>query len=70
MENEKYFKSLLKAFDAEIKAIKKATTTNEVTVHERKIIPLMNELQLALPRLGNDAHDMGVKRRKELSSGH
>lgn len=69
MENEKYLKSLLKRYDAEIKSIKTATTTSEISVHERRIMPLMNEMQLALPRLGNDAHDEAVKRRKELNSG-
>lgn len=69
MKNEKYFKSVLKAFDSEIKAIKKATTTDEVTVHERRVMPLLTELQLAVPRLGEDVRDTVAERRKELKNG-
>lgn len=69
MKNEKYFKTVFKAFGAEIKAIKKATTTTEVTVHERKIMPLLTEMQLAIPRLGEDVRDVVAERRKELKNG-
>lgn len=66
MENEKYFKSLLKKFDAEIKKMKAATTPNEVSYHERQALPLLTEMQLALPRLGNDLQAESRHRRSEL----
>ena len=44
MENEKYFKEILKRFDKQVKALKSAKTPNDVSTCEREIAPIMNEL--------------------------
>ena len=67
MENQKYFKSVLKDFDKELKAIQKAKSSEEISTHERAIRPIFAELQLAVPRLGNDIMKASRQRRRELA---
>jgi hypothetical protein len=67
MEREKYFKEVLKAFDAELKGIKTATNPSDISYHERKIRPLFTELHLALPLIEEDIVKASRERRKELT---
>lgn len=69
MENEKYFKEILKRFDKQVKVLKSAKTPNDISTCEREIAPIMNELQMALPRLGDDIFKAARDRRKELLEG-
>lgn len=69
MENQKYFKKVLKDFDKELKALQTAKSTEMVSVHERAIRPIFIELQLAVPRLGEDIFKASRERRRELSEG-
>lgn len=69
MKNEKYVKDLLKKYSASIKAIRAAKTPDAISVQERTFMPLMNELMLAIPRLGDDMHQEAIKRRKEILEG-
>lgn len=69
MENQKYFKKVLKDFDKELKEIQKAKSSEAISVHERAIRPLFIELQLAVPRLGNDIRVAAKQRRREIAEG-
>lgn len=69
MEHEKYFKQVLKDFDKELKAIKEANNTDDISYHERKIRPLFIELQLALPRIEADMLEASRIRRKQILRG-
>ena len=67
MEREKYFKQVLKDFDKELYAIKKATSPNDISYHERMIRPLFIEMQLALPRIEDDIIKASRDRRRQLA---
>lgn len=67
MENEKYLKQILKDFDKEVKAIKSAKSSREITDHQRVIYPLLVEMQLAIPRLNDDIYKLSRDTRKALS---
>lgn len=67
MENEKYLKQIIKDFDKEMKAIKGAKNMDEVTEHQRALRPLLVEMQLAIPRLGDDVHKLARKTRQKLA---
>lgn len=67
MEREKYFKQVLKDFDKELNAIKKATNPNDISYHERMIRPLFIEMQLALPRIEDDIIKASRDRRRQLA---
>lgn len=69
MEREKYLKNVLKAYDVEIKGIKNAKNPGDVSYHERKIRPLLIELQLAVPMLDEDIVKLSRQRRRELTEG-
>lgn len=69
MEREKYLKEVLKSFDAEMKGIKTAKNPGDVSYHERKIRPLLIELQLAVPMLDEDIVKASRQRRRELVEG-
>ena len=67
MENEKYLKQIIKDFDKEVKAIKNARSSHEITDHQRVIYPLLVELQLAIPRLNDDIVKLARDTRKALA---
>lgn len=66
-DNEKYFKTVLKDFDKEMKALKAAKNPADISYHERAIRPLFIEMQLALPRIEEDIIQASRSRRRELS---
>lgn len=67
MENEKYLKQIIKDFDKEVKALKASKSTNEVTEHQRALRPILTEMQLAVPRLGEDIHKLARETRQKLA---
>lgn len=66
MENLDYIKGVIKRFEKQVDAIKKAETSNEISEAERELVPIMKDLQLAIPRLGNDITKLTRERRMEL----
>ncbi len=66
MENFDYLKKTLKRLEAEIKGIQGAKNPQEISEHERMALPLLTEVQMAAPRLGEDIHRASQNRRKEL----
>lgn len=69
MKNEKYFKEVLKRYDKKMKEVKTAKTPQEVSQCERMLMPLLTELQMALPRMGEDIFVACRDRRKEILKG-
>lgn len=67
MENEKYLKQIIKDFDKEIKAIKASKSTHEIADHQRAISPILIEMQLAVPRLGDDVHKLTREVRAKIA---
>ena len=67
MEDLKYFKKVLKDFEKEIKEIQKANTSELVSAHSRAAHPLVVELQLSVPRLGNTIVEASRDRRRKLA---
>lgn len=70
MKNEKYFKEVLKRYDKKMKELKGAKTPNEVSHLERELMPLLTEMQMCLPRLGEDVFQAARDRRKEILNGN
>lgn len=66
MENLDYIKGVIKRFEAQVDAIKKAETNNQISEAERELVPIMKDLQLAIPRLGNDITRLTRERRMEI----
>lgn len=66
MENLDYIKGVIKRFEAQVDAIKKAETSNQISEAERELVPIMKDLQLAIPRLGNDITKLARERRMEI----
>lgn len=69
MKNEEYLKEVLARLDAQLEEVKKAETPLEISSCERKIFPLLTELQMVIPRIGDDVVKLTHKRRRELSRG-
>lgn len=69
MENVKHFKAVLKGFDAEMKKMQKATTPQAVSDSERMLTKIVTEMQLVVPRFGEDVFAESRKRRNELLKG-
>lgn len=66
MENLEYIKGVIKRFDEQVANVKKAKTSEEISEAERELVPIMKDLQLAIPRLGNDIAKLTRERRAEL----
>lgn len=66
MENFDYLKKVLKRLEAEVKGIQNAKTPQEISEHERMALPILTELQMVAPRLGEDIHRASRERRQEL----
>ena len=66
MENLEYIKGIIKRFDEQVANVKKAKTGEEISEAERELVPIMKDLQLAIPRLGNDISKLTRERRAEL----
>lgn len=66
MENLDYIKGIIKRFDEQVAAVKKAKTSEEISEAERALVPIMKDLQLAIPRLGNDITKLTRERRVEI----
>lgn len=66
MENLDYIKGVIKRFEGQVDAIKKAETSNQISEAERELVPIMKDLQLAIPRLGNDISKLTRERRVEI----
>ena len=66
MENLDYIKGVIRRFEAQVNAIKKAETSNQISEAERELVPIMKDLQLAIPRLGNDITKLTRERRLEI----
>lgn len=69
MKNEKYFKDVLRRYDKQVKELKAAKSPNEISRCERMLFPLLTEMQMALPRLGDDIFQLCRDRRKEILEG-
>ncbi len=65
-ENLAYVKDLIKRYEAVVKEVKKAETPAEVSEAERKIHPVIKELQLAVPRVWEDFSRITRDRRIEI----
>lgn len=61
-----YVKDLLKRVDAQFAAIKKASTPQEVSEQERLMFPVLKELQMAVPRIGDELMRASRDRRQEI----
>lgn len=66
MENLDYIKGILERFEKQVDIIKKAKTGNEISEAERELVPIMKDLQLAIPRLGDDVYKLSRERRVEI----
>lgn len=66
MENLDYIKGVIKRFEAQVDVIKKAETSNQISEAERELVPIMKDLQLAIPRLANDITRLTSDRRMEI----
>jgi len=66
MENLDYIKGIIERFEKQVDVIKKAETSNQISEAERELVPIMKDLQLAIPRLGNDITKLTRERRMEL----
>lgn len=64
--NVAYLKTLVKRIEEGIKAIEKAELPRDVTEQERKIRPVLNELQMVAPRVWDDVSKASLKRRKDI----
>ena len=67
--NLSYVEKLLKRIGDGIKGIEKAETPRDVSEYERKIQPVLNELQMAAPRVWDDVSKASLKRRTEIRDG-
>lgn len=65
-DNLAYVKDLIKRYETAISAIKKTKDPTEITIQERKTAPVMNELQVAIPRIWDDLVRTSRKRRQEI----
>ena len=65
-ENLSYVKDLIKRYEAAISAIKKTNNPHEITVQERKLAPVLAEIQIAIPRIWDDFVRVARKRRQEI----
>lgn len=66
MENLDYIKSIIARFEKQVENINNAKTSNDISEAERELVPIMKDLQLAIPRLGIDVAQLTRKRRVEL----
>ena len=66
MENLTYIKGILERFEKQIDNIKNAKDSFDISEAERELGPIMKDLQLAIPRLGNDVAKLVRERRAEL----
>lgn len=61
-----YTKELLKRIEASMKAVKKADVLSDITKEERNFYPVLREIQLVVPRIGNEYLQCTNKRRNEI----
>ena len=61
-----YTKELLKRIEASMKAVKKADVLADITKEERNFYPVLREIQLVVPRIGNEYLQCTNKRRNEI----
>ena len=66
MENLEYVKGVIARFEKQVDNINKAKTSEEISEAERELVPIMKDLQLAIPRLANDITRLTRDRRAEL----
>lgn len=64
-----YTKDLLKRIETSIKNVGKAETPQDVTAQERMFYPILREIQLVVPRIGNEYTKYTNKRRQEIKDG-
>lgn len=67
--NIAYVKSLMTRIEKGVKAIEKAEIPREISEQERLIQPVLNELQMAAPRVWNDVSKASIERRREILEG-
>ena len=61
-----YTKELLKRIEASMRAVKKADVLADITKEERNFYPVLREIQLVVPRIGNEYLQCTNKRRNEI----
>ena len=61
-----YTKELLKRIEASMRAVKKADVLSDITKEERNFYPVLREIQLVVPRIGNEYLQCTNKRRNEI----
>jgi hypothetical protein len=66
MENLTYIKGVLERFEKLIDNVNNAKSSFDISEAERELGPIMKDLQLAVPRLGNDVAKLVRERRAEL----
>lgn len=66
MENLKYIKEVLGRLEKQVAVIENAKNSMEISDAERELVPIMKDLQLAIPRLGIDVAALSRKRRAEM----
>jgi hypothetical protein len=66
MENLTYIKGVLERFERLIDNVNNAKSSFDISEAERELGPIMKDLQLAVPRLGNDVAKLVRERRAEL----
>lgn len=66
MENLDYIKGILDRFEKQVENVRNAKSSAEISDAERELVPIMKDLQLAIPRLGNDISKLTRERRLEL----
>lgn len=66
MENLDYIKDIIERFEKQIENINKAKSSADISEAERELVPIMKDLQLAIPRLGIDVAKLTRQRRMEI----
>lgn len=61
-----YTKELIKRIEASLKKVKAAETPGDVSAQERAFYPVLREIQLVVPRIGDEFMRAGRKRRQEI----
>ena len=61
-----YTKELLKRIEASMRAVIKADVLADITKEERNFYPVLREIQLVVPRIGNEYLQCTNKRRNEI----
>lgn len=65
----KYIKDILGRFEKALDNIESSEMPSEISKMEMECMRVINELQMAIPRIGNDLSATSRKRRQEIAEG-